>query len=168
VESQRGRGSTFRVILPSAGAARVAAVAPPPPALVAPARRGQVLIVDDEPQLAWAIKRLLDTEHEVVAVTHGREALDRMAAGQRFDVIVCDLTMPYMNGDELYHEVERRFGSSMTSRFLFVTGGTLSDKTRIFLEQVRNPRLFKPFEPEELRAQVRRLLASAPAAPTTR
>jgi two-component system cell cycle sensor histidine kinase/response regulator CckA len=167
VESEPGRGSLFRVILPSAAAGLPVAPVPPAlPSLVLPGRRAQVLIVDDEPQLAWAIKRLLDTEHDVVAVTHGREALDRMAAGQRFDVIVCDLTMPYMNGDELYHEVERRFGASMTGRFLFVTGGTLSEKTRSFLDEVRNPRLYKPFEPEELRAQVRRLLASAPVPAT--
>jgi two-component system cell cycle sensor histidine kinase/response regulator CckA len=163
VESEPGRGSLFRVIVPPADPMATASAAVPSAAAIVAGRRGHVLIVDDEPQLAWAIKRLLDPEHEVVAVTHGREALDRMAAGQRFDVIVCDLTMPYMNGEELYKEVERRFGSTMAAHILFVTGGTLSDNTRIFLEQVPNPRLYKPFESEELRAFVRKLVALPPS-----
>jgi two-component system cell cycle sensor histidine kinase/response regulator CckA len=163
VESEPGRGSLFRVILPFADPMATSPAAVSSAQLVSAGRRGHVLIVDDEPQLAWAIKRLLDPEHEVVAVTHGREALDRMAAGQRFDVIVCDLTMPYMNGEELYKEVERRFGPTMAAHILFVTGGTLSDDTRIFLEQVPNPRLYKPFEAEELRASVRKLVALSPS-----
>jgi signal transduction histidine kinase len=167
VESQPGRGSLFRVVLPNRAAESAEASEAPRPSPVATPRRGQVLIVDDEPQLAWAMKRLLDTEHEVVAVTHGREALDRMSSGQRFDVIVCDLTMPYMTGEQLFREVDRRFGASMASRILFVTGGTLSEDTRTFLDQVKNPRLYKPFEPDDLRQHVRRLLgapASASAA----
>jgi signal transduction histidine kinase len=162
VESELGRGSLFRVVLPvgEQGATQPAAARA---AVVQPGRRGQVLVVDDEPQLAWAIKRLLDSEHEVVAVTHGREALDRMAAGQRFDVIVCDLTMPYMNGEELYREVERRYGTAMASRILFVTGGTLSDQSSSFLEESQNPRLYKPFEADELRAHVRKLLGAPPS-----
>jgi signal transduction histidine kinase len=162
VQSEPGRGSLFRVILPvvpPSATAEEDRFASGPVAT----RRGHVLIVDDEPQLAWAMKRLLDTEHEVVAVTHGREALDRMAAGERFDVIVCDLTMPYMNGEELFREVERRFGPGMAARILFVTGGTLSEETRVFFDQVRNPRLYKPFEPEDLRTQVRKLMPQTPS-----
>jgi CheY-like chemotaxis protein len=105
------------------------------------------------------MKRLLDSEHDVVAVTHGREALDRMLAGERFDVIVCDLTMPYMTGEQLYREIESRFGADVASRILFVTGGALSEEGNAFLQAVRNPLLFKPFDPAELRGQVRRVMA---------
>jgi CheY-like chemotaxis protein len=106
------------------------------------------------------MKRMLDAEHDVVAVTHGREALDRMMAGQRFDAIVCDLTMPYMTGEQLYREIERRFGPQVAGRILFVTGGALSEEGGAFLQDVANPRLFKPFEPEELRTQVRKMIAT--------
>ena len=184
VESTPGEGSTFRVSLPggprqsvlAAPPAAAAAAAPTelaesaepatPPAAAAPAptpvagvpQRGHVIIVDDEPHLAWAMKRLLDRDHQVVAVTHGQEALDRMLAGERFDVMICDLTMPYMTGEELYREIRGRFGPETASRMLFVTGGPLSPETNSFLQEVPNPRLFKPFDPDELRAQVRQLM----------
>jgi len=83
----------------------------------------------------------------VVAVTHGREALDRMLAGERFDVIVCDLTMPYMTGEQLYREIEKRFGTGVADRIVFVTGGALSEDGGTFLQGVSNARLFKPFNP---------------------
>jgi signal transduction histidine kinase len=158
VESVEGKGSLFRVILPVTAEQRRDQAAPPKALLAAPGRRGHLIVIDDEPQLAWAMKRLLDREHDVVAVTHGREALDRMSAGQRFDVILCDLTMPFMTGEQLYREIERRFGAEAASRILFVTGGALSEESNAFLQGVPNPRLFKPFEPDELRLQVRRLL----------
>jgi signal transduction histidine kinase len=156
VESEPGQGSLFRVVLPlsqeePAGEPRASV-----PELSL--RRGQVLIVDDEPELAWAMKRLLDPEHDVVAVTHGREALDRMMAGQRFDVILCDLTMPYMTGEELYQEVQRRFGPAVARGILFVTGGALSDESNAFLQTIDNHRLFKPIDPADLRAHIRRVI----------
>jgi signal transduction histidine kinase len=160
VESELGHGSLFRVTLPLPSAERAADVPKKPVAPEPAPRRGQVIIIDDEPQLAWAMKRLLDPEHDVVAVTHGREALDRMLAGERFDVIVCDLTMPYMTGEQLYREIESRFGADVASRILFVTGGALSEEGNAFLQAVRNPLLFKPFDPAELRGQVRRVMAS--------
>jgi len=160
VESEPGKGSLFRVILPLAPEERPADAAAKPVAPETPPRRGQVIIIDDEPQLAWAMKRLLDPEHEVVAVTHGREALDRMMAGERFDVIVCDLTMPYMTGEQLYREIESRFGADVAARILFVTGGALSEEGNAFLQSVRNPLLFKPFDPAELRGQVRRVMST--------
>jgi signal transduction histidine kinase len=167
VESEPGKGSLFRVVLPLQAEDRAPAASvekPPTPAPVP--RRGQVIIIDDEPQLAWAMKRLLDPEHDVVAVTHGREALDRMMAGQRFDVIVCDLTMPFMTGEQLYREIDRRFGTDVASRILFVTGGALSDEGNAFLQEVRNPRLFKPFDPSELRGQIRKVMATHETAGT--
>jgi signal transduction histidine kinase len=161
VESEPGKGSLFRVILPLPLEERAAEPTIERPVTPVPiSRRGQVIIIDDEPQLAWAMKRLLDPEHDVVAVTHGREALDRMMAGQRFDVIVCDLTMPFMTGEQLYREIERRFGAEVAARILFVTGGALSDEGNAFLQEVRNPRLFKPFDPADLRGQIRKLVAS--------
>ena len=51
-----------------------------------------------EALVATALRRVLTPEHEVVTLSDGREALRRIAAGERFDVILCDLMMPEMSG----------------------------------------------------------------------
>ena len=71
-----------------------------------------------------------------------------------YDVIVCDLTMPYMTGEQLYREIEKRFGGGVADRIVFVTGGALSDEGGAFLQGVPNARLFKPFDPLTLSQQI--------------
>jgi hypothetical protein len=66
-----------------------------------------------------------------------------------------------MTGEQLYREVERRFGPELADRIVFVTGGALSEEGGAFLQAVSNPRLFKPFNPEELRGQIRKVLAAS-------
>lgn len=157
VESELGRGTVFRVRLPAAAATGVPAEPEPTlePVLAPPAApRARVLVVDDEPHLAWAMKRLLDFEFDAVAVTHGREALDRLSAGERFDVLVCDVSMPFLGGEQLYRELEARFGE-LARRTVFVTGGAVSPSAQTFLREVGRPHLAKPFDPEALRALVR-------------
>jgi len=57
-------------------------------------RKGRLLIVDDEPQIGNTLRLLLDPDHEVVPVTSGREALERIKTDTAFDIIFCDLMMP--------------------------------------------------------------------------
>lgn len=60
-----------------------------------------VLVVDDEPALAWGIGLVLQDEgYAVVTASNGREALERLAAGP-VDLVITDLMMPTMNGFEL-------------------------------------------------------------------
>jgi CheY-like chemotaxis protein len=115
------------------------------------------LIVDDEPLLARSLSRLLGDEHDVVAVSSGVAALQLLRAGERFDVLLCDLRMPGMSGIELYERV----GQSMpevTERMVFFTGAAFSSDVHTFLRSVRNEHLEKPFDPPALRALVRRFV----------
>ncbi len=73
-------------------------------------RRGRILIVDDEPLVANVIRRVLAKEHDVVTAIVAREALAMCAAGEKFDLILCDLMMPVMTGMELYHDCRRTSG----------------------------------------------------------
>ncbi|MCW8140295.1 MAG: response regulator [Planctomycetota bacterium] len=60
-----------------------------------------VLVVDDEPALAWGIGLVLQDEgYAVVTASNGREALERLAGGP-VDLVITDLMMPTMNGFEL-------------------------------------------------------------------
>jgi PAS domain S-box-containing protein len=151
--SELGRGSTFGVTLPPA-TAPAAIVAPPEPAPAPPARRGRMLLVDDEVMFAGSLRRLFSGEHDVTVVSSGRHALDRLAAGQRFDVILCDLMMPEISGVELHAEL-RRIAPDQADGMIFLTGGAFSRSSQQFLESITNRWFEKPCDLQELRAAVR-------------
>ncbi|MCP3135939.1 hybrid sensor histidine kinase/response regulator [Pyxidicoccus xibeiensis] len=161
VESETGRGSRFRVRLPAAhpaSAPRPAAAASksvPAPARV---RRARILIVDDEPMFLSTLAMMLEDDHDVEECGYPRVAVDRIRNGPPLDVIICDLMMPELTGQQLYEAVEAE-APDMARRIIFMTGGVFTMETRSFLERVKNPRLLKPFKPEELEVLLQGLLA---------
>jgi len=157
VRSAVGQGTVARVTLPVAQAERSApdSVAPAP---LTRTRRGRILVVDDEELIRRLNSRVLGIEHEVVMVETGREALARIQAGERFDVVVTDLMMPVMTGMELHAELAR-YSPHHAERMLFLTGGAFTSQARSFLSKISNPRLEKPFDPQKLRALVNELLS---------
>jgi signal transduction histidine kinase/CheY-like chemotaxis protein len=167
VESEVGRGSTFRVTLPPAPASTVAAMpaaGPAAPAAPRPKERiGNILVVDDDALVGDVIRVSLAAEHDVVVVTAASEVLQRIATGERFDLILCDLMMPVMTGMDLHAELER-VDPGQASRMVFLTGGAFTPRAREFLSRVTNPKLEKPFDPQALRTFVRdRLTRSSPS-----
>ncbi len=166
VESAPGKGSSFRVFLPPAAAsAQPHAVAHGLAAAAGSAAlRGKILVVDDEALVARAVGRILSSQHEVVTRTSARAALaDVAGAGGGFDLVLCDLMMPDMNGME-FHARLREIAPALAERTLFLTGGAFTASAREFLARVPNPRIEKPFEPDALRALVARVLAQRPVA----
>jgi CheY-like chemotaxis protein len=154
--STPGRGTEFRVALPIAPPDAVPITERIP--LVGPAgRRGKVLVIDDEESLAQAVRRFLANDHEVEALTNGREALERILAGTRYDVILCDLMMPQMTGMEV-HEAILRIDPSQARRMVFLTGGAFTQSAREYIESVPNQRIEKPFDLKALRALVNELI----------
>jgi PAS domain S-box-containing protein len=159
-ESEVGRGSVFRVVLPVPAAREAAA---PLPELVPEApRRSHILVVDDEPLVLNALKRTLCEEHDVTVFSRARAALEWMEQGQPWDLILCDLMMPEMTGMDFHEELSRRM-PERAGQVLFVTGGAFTARAREFLGRVPNPRTEKPFEARALRELVNaRLSLSGP------
>jgi CheY-like chemotaxis protein len=158
VESVVGKGSIFRVLLPPAGVATSVA-APPTAAPVQPARaRSRILVVDDEPLIAKAVSRTLGAEHDVVTLLSAGDALQRIVAGERFDVILCDLMMPQVTGMDMFHELQK-LAPEQAARMVFLTGGAFTATARTFLETIPNPRMEKPFSPHSLIRLINDLLA---------
>lgn len=122
------------------------------------ARRGRILIIDDEEQLTKALGAALSPDYDYVLCSRARSALDLFARGLRFDVILCDLIMPEMNGMELYGELSRR-APDLASRMVFMTGCVMDQRVRRFLAAVPNVCLEKPFETRRLRALIEARLA---------
>jgi CheY-like chemotaxis protein len=152
VESELGKGSCFRVVLPPA---TNTAPQRPRPSLPIPVRtrRGRVLVVDDEPMIATAIGRTLSFEHEVVVSSDAADALERILSGERFDVVLCDLMMPQMTGMDL-HAALTENAPDQAERMVFLSGGAFTTAARAFLDEVPNERLEKPFDTRQLSALV--------------
>ena len=109
----------------------------------------RVLVVDDEPMLARAVKRALDP-FVVQVATDGQEALTVIETEPEFDVILCDLMMPRISGADLFHKVSLQH-PHLSQRFVFMTGGAFADWSQRFLETVERPIIEKPFQPAQLR-----------------
>ncbi len=157
LESRRKGGAKFTVELPI-----VTAPAEPPseresqPAAEA-ALAGRILVVEDEPTVAQLMVDVLREEgHEVDVVLDSQEGLTRISRS-RYDLVVCDLRMPRLDGPAFYDALVRA-GSPAQHRIIFVTGDTLAPRTLEFLERNRLPYLAKPFLVEELKLAVNRLL----------
>ena len=106
-----------------------------------------------------ALKRILGASHEVIAASTGKEALALIGSGKHFDVLLCDLMMPEMTGMDLYRVLlDQRPDDAQ--RMVFLSGGAFTEDARIFLDEVSNVRLEKPFDPQTLRDLIDRGPAS--------
>jgi PAS domain S-box-containing protein len=161
VQSQVGHGSTFTVTLPVHPSASVSTAAAANAAAGKPGVR--VLVVDDEPFICSAIQRLLRRDHAVTTVTSGREALGLVSAGQRFDVILSDLMMPEMSGEELLSTL-RELAPEQARRVVMMTGGAFTPRSEDFLNSLERPHLTKPLTLEGLHAAIKKTLETAAAA----
>lgn len=121
-----------------------------------PPRPARVLVVDDEPGIAELLQDLLEAAgHAVTTASSGAEALQCLQA-EPFDLIVSDLRMPDIDGAALWREVSAR-QPALARRMLFVTGDSLSQDARRFLDAAGCPSLDKPFAKADLLARVRQL-----------
>jgi signal transduction histidine kinase len=155
VESQVGKGTLFRVVLPAARESQSVKASSVRPTT---GHKTRVLVVDDEPAMGRALQRSLHDHMEVIALTSAKEALNRIAAGERFEVILSDVMMPEMSGMEL-HQRLLRIAPEQAQRIIFVTGGAFTTAAREFLDRVPNPRIEKPVEATNLLAIVAGLVS---------
>jgi signal transduction histidine kinase len=157
VRSEPGKGTTVTVSLPVATA--LAHSAPGVATSQSWGPRARVLAIDDDASVLRALKRLLGRSHDVVAVPGAREALQRLASGEAYDVVLCDVMMPEMTGID-FHEELTRTAPSVADAVVFMTGGTFTRRAQEFLDRVPNLRLVKPFDPSQLRAVIHERMRS--------
>ncbi len=151
VQSEPGKGTLFRVVLPTARPE--VAAQPNPRPLPRPKRRGRILVIDDEKDLTDVTSDGLSGLHDVMTTQDARQALEWIASGDRFDLILCDMMMPLMTGMEFYTRLYALLPQQAT-RVVFMTGGAFTPRAREFLARLPNLRLEKPFDVDHILAMV--------------
>jgi two-component system cell cycle sensor histidine kinase/response regulator CckA len=160
VKSEPGRGASFHVELP-VGAGPLKPVLPRAAEGAAPSddvtAGAVVLVVEDEAALGAAVaEALADAGFLVDRAGDGLEALEHLR-GRAYDLIVCDLKMPRLDGRAFHRELES-IDPAMARKVLFVTGDVAGTEAERFLEETDCRWLAKPFRLKDLLRVTREML----------
>jgi two-component system cell cycle sensor histidine kinase/response regulator CckA len=118
----------------------------------------RVLVVEDEPALAVAVSEALsDAGFTVDRAGDGEEGLTRLTE-QRYDLIVCDLKMPRIDGMQFYRAMAAAT-PALARRVIFVTGDVAGTDAERFLEETGCRWLSKPFRLGDLLRSARDTLS---------
>jgi PAS domain S-box-containing protein len=156
VYSEPGRGTSFKVLFPAAGAGPVEEE---PPEIEELSHRGtgRILVVDDEEMVRGVARMSLETVgYEVETAADGVEAVEVIRRdGDRVDAVLLDMTMPRMGGEEAYHEIRRM---RPEVKVILTSGFNEQDAIKRFSGTDLEAFLQKPFQPQELIRKIRELL----------
>jgi PAS domain S-box-containing protein len=156
LESRPNAGASFYVEMPISGGKL------PPVPITRPRRDAPVeaiagasiLVVEDEAQLASAVvDALRDAGYLVQHAPDGEEALNKVNA-DAFDLVICDLKMPRMDGKAFYKRLSAA-APGLARRVIFVTGDVAGTDAEEFLEESGCRWLAKPFRLGDLLRAVR-------------
>jgi two-component system cell cycle sensor histidine kinase/response regulator CckA len=157
VESQPGRGTTFKICLPRSDSPHASR----PPSKPSASERGSetILVVEDDVQVRGVTVRALEGKgYRVIPAASGEEALAiAQKPGERFDMVVTDVVMPGMSGREVVDELRR---SRPDIPALFVSGYTQDAIAQRGVLDSGLEFLAKPFTPATLLGRVRAMLDS--------
>jgi two-component system NtrC family sensor kinase len=158
LSSSPGTGASFFVEFPISGTPLQARKPPAPMAALAALAGSVVLVLEDEPALAAAVtEALTDAGLIVDRAGDGEEGLRRVRMRQ-YDLIVCDLKMPRVDGMAFFRTLQQTM-PDLARRVIFVTGDVAGTEAEKFLEEGRCRWLAKPFRLGDLLRTVREVLA---------
>ncbi|NJO77912.1 MAG: response regulator transcription factor [Cyanobacteria bacterium RM1_2_2] len=120
----------------------------------------RLLLIDDDPNLILLVKDYLEFRgYEVITAENGQEALDILDQ-ETPDMIICDVMMPQMDGYSLVENVRKNPRTSWIPVLFLSAKGQSQDRVK-GLNTGADVYMVKPFEPEELVAQVESSLKQA-------
>jgi CheY-like chemotaxis protein len=117
----------------------------------------RILIADDDDDVRELIELALEGQgHHVDSVGAGQAAL-ALLGQYKYDLVVCDLHMPGVDGPALYGTAQRQLAS--VPSFIFITGYAAVGPYEDFIRTTQAPVLGKPFDIQALRETVRRVVS---------
>jgi two-component system alkaline phosphatase synthesis response regulator PhoP len=115
----------------------------------------RILVVEDEPGIAFGLESDLQAEgYDVTVVGDGLEAV-RSASSQTFDLMLLDVMLPHKDGFEVCRELRR---GGMKTPIILLTAKAQEAEKVMGLDVGADDYVTKPFSPRELRARIRALL----------
>lgn len=120
----------------------------------------KLLLIDDDPNLILLVKDYLEFRgYEVVTAENGRDAMDVLTR-QQPDMIICDVMMPEMDGYSFVESIRQDNRTDWIPVMFLSAKGQSQDRVK-GLTKGADVYMIKPFEPEELVAQVESSLKQA-------
>lgn len=161
VQSELGRGSAFRILLPVAESDAGVSLENCPCSATWRGS-GTILLADDEESVRTVVRRMLERlGYSVVCATHGQEAvrlyqerLDQPDTAQRIHAVLLDLTMPHMDGGEAFRELQKM---DPNVKVIMASGYSQQDVTQRFTGKGLAGFIQKPYTFNALIEAVRKL-----------
>jgi CheY-like chemotaxis protein len=157
VETEAGKGSSFRVYLPITAVPAETVATPEAPIL--PGRGERILMVEDHPQIREILALMLQAYGYYVLEAAGPDDAIRLFSENSVDLLMTDISMPKMNGVELANRLRAARPGLKT---LFVSGYSAETHERELNTASGCVFLQKGFSPDTLAATVRQLLDAPP------
>jgi two-component system cell cycle sensor histidine kinase/response regulator CckA len=153
-----GRGTTFTILFPAAGPPAPPDPAPAPETVSAPLPRAVILVVDDDETVRAVTRRMLELSgFTVLLAADGAEAVALYRERPGIDLVLLDLTMPAMDGEETFREL-RRLDPGV--RVILTSGYSEQDAADRFAGTGLAGFIQKPYRPQDLIETVRAALQS--------
>ena len=156
-ESTTGAGSRFDIRIPvetglSPGQRRRSTSVPSP-------RPARILIIDDDDDIRQSFRRILQPPHDVVLAAGGESAMAKLRTDSDYDVVLCDLMMPIIDGVTVYNTM-KDIAPGLRERTVFTSAGPFSDRARKFLASSHKRYLNKPVDRQDLLAAIDDVLSA--------
>ena len=155
LSTKPGGGTTFEVLFPTAGPP--APVAPPATQSTPASPGGTILVVDDDETVRNVAQRILQQSgYTVLTAADGHEAIQTYRQQPGIHLVVLDMTMPHMDGEETFREL-RRFDPNV--RVVLTSGYSEQDATERFAGKGLAGFIQKPYRPSDILHKIRAALA---------